>query len=243
VPKSEKDYSKAKQLQRLLLNKNSTILYGIRRATLLNGGWKTPGIDGMVLRSHPERMALYYMLKSIKLSEYEPSPVRRVYIRKSNGKMRPLGIPTIIDRVYQTVVNLALEPRVEVDFEPTSYGFRPIRNADHAIAHIHNYTKRGNRSWVFEGDFKSCFNTLDHDWILKQLGNFPAKKIIDKWLKSGYIHNDMFDLTDMGTPQGGIISPTLVNIALTSLDEALGVTYKKLKPETQLPTKIGQNTL
>lgn len=224
-----KEYSKAKQLQRLLLNKDSTILYGIRRATILNSGRRTPGIDGMVLRSHPERMALYYKLKSMKLKEYEPLPVRRVYIRKSNGKMRPLGIPTIIDRVYQTVVNLALEPRVEVGFEPTSYGFRPMRNAGHAIARIHHFTKRGNRSWVFEGDFKSCFDTLDHDWILKQLGNFPAKNIIGKWLKAGYVHNDMFDLTDMGTPQGGIISPTLANIALTGLDEALGVTYKKVK--------------
>ena len=224
-----KDYNKAKQLQRLLIDKDSAILYGIRRATMINKGWRTPGIDGMIFKTHPERMALYYKLKSQKISEYEPLPVRRVYIKKANGKKRPLGIPTMIDRVYQTVVNLALEPRVEVGFEPSSYGFRPIRNAGHAIARIHQYTRRGNRPWIFEGDFKSCFDTLDHDWILKQLGNFPNKKLINKWLKAGYLYNGMFDKTYMGTPQGGIISPTLANVALTGLDEALGITYKKEK--------------
>ena len=237
----EENHSKAKQLQRKLLNKDSAILYGIRRATILNRGWRTPGIDGMILKTHPERMALYYRLKSQKLNKYEPLPVRRVYIDKPNGKKRPLGIPTMIDRVYQSMVNLALEPRVEVGFEPTSYGFRPIRNAGQAIAKIHQYTRKGKRPWIFEGDFKSCFDTLNHDWILKQLGNFPAKKIINKWLKAGYLYNNMLDITDEGTPQGGIISPLLANVALTGMDEALGIEYKKMKDKNTFtyrnPTK------
>ena len=221
------DYRKARNLQRILLSKDSTLLYSIRRVTMLNRGYKTPGIDGMILKSHPERMALFYNLKSHGINQYEPLPVRRVYIDKTNGKKRPLGIPTITDRVYQMVVSLALEPRVEVGFEPCSYGFRPMRSAGNALAKIHRYTRRGNRPWIFEGDFKSCFDTLNHDWILKQLGNFPAKKLIQKWLKAGYLYNNMLNLTDEGTPQGGIVSPILANVALTGLDEALGIEYTK----------------
>ena len=221
------NYRKARNLQRILLNKDSALLYSIRRATLINRGHRTPGVDGMIFKSHPERMALFYNLKSQNISQYKPLPVRRIYIDKANGKKRPLGIPTVIDRVYQMLVSLALEPRVEVGFEPTSYGFRPMRNAGNAIAKIHKYIRAGKRPWIFEGDFKSCFDTLNHDWILKELGNFPAKSIIQKWLKAGYLYNDMFTITEEGTPQGGIISPLLANIALTGIDEALGIEYTK----------------
>ena len=223
------NYRKARNLQRILLSKDSALLYSIKRVTMYNRGYKTPGVDGMIVKSHPERMALFYNLKSKKLSEYKPLPVRRVYIEKSNGKMRPLGIPTLIDRVYQKLISLALEPRVEVGFEPSSYGFRPMRKAGHAIARIHHYTRKGGRPWIFEGDFQSCFDTLNHDWILKQLGNFPAKNTIQDWLKAGCLYNDMLDITDEGTPQGGIISPILANIALTGIDEALGIKYNRYK--------------
>lgn len=225
----DENYRKARNLQRILLSKDSALLYSIKRVTMFNRGYKTPGVDGMIIKSHPERMALFYNLKSKNFREYKPLPSRRVYIDKANGKKRPLGIPTLIDRVYQKVVSLALEPRVEVSFEPSSYGFRPMRNAGHAIARIRHYTRKGGRPWIFEGDFKSCFDTLNHDWILKQLGNFPAKNIVQKWLKAGYLYNDMLDITDEGTPQGGIISPLLANVALTGMEEALGIKYNKYK--------------
>ncbi|WP_323735826.1 group II intron reverse transcriptase/maturase [Methanosphaera sp. ISO3-F5] len=222
-----KEYNKARNLQRILLNKDSTLLYSIRRVTQINGGKRTPGIDGMIILSDAERMALYYKLKERSVFLHKASPVRRVYIDKKNGKKRPLGIPTIIDRIYQMVVKLALEPRVEAWFEPCSYGFRPLRGVEHAIAKIHTSTKGHIRKWIFEGDFKSCFDTLNHDFIIKQLGNFPAKEVIKSWLEAGYLYNGCINITSTGTPQGGIISPVLANVALHGMEDALNIEYKQ----------------
>ena len=177
------NYRKARNLQRILLSKDSALLYSIKRVTLVNRGYRTPGVDGMIIKSHPERMALFYNLKSQNINQYKPLPLRRDYTDKVNSKKSPQGIPTITDRVYQMFVSLALEPRVEVGFEPTSYGFRPMRSAGNALAKIHKYTRGRKRPWIFKGDFKSCFDTLSHDWIIKQLGNFPAKNLIQQWLK------------------------------------------------------------
>lgn len=222
-----KEYKKARNLQRVLLCKNSALLLSIKRVTQINSGRNTPGVDGMVISSDAERMALYYKLKNRSVFLHKASPVRRVYIDKKNGKKRPLGIPTIIDRIYQMVVKLALEPRVEAWFEPCSYGFRPMRNAGNAIARIHTVTHSHKRQWIFEGDFKSCFDTLNHDFILEQLGNFPAKKVIRSWLEAGYLYNGCLRFTNEGTPQGGIISPVLANVALHGMEEALGIKYKR----------------
>ena len=222
-----KEYKKARNLQRILLNKDSALLYSIRRVTQINGGRNTPGVDGMIIRSDAECMALYYKLKERSVFLHKASPVRRVYIDKKNGKKRPLGIPTIIDRIYQMVVKLALEPRVEAWFEPCSYGFRPLRGVEHAIARIHASVRSHSRQWIFEGDFKSCFDTLNHDFILQQLGNFPAKEVIKSWLEAGYLYNGCINLTSEGTPQGGIISPVLANIALHGMEDALGIEYKR----------------
>ena len=171
-------------------------------------------------------MTLFYKLSDYKISLHNPKPVRRIYIPKKNNKTRPLGIPSIIDRIYQEICKLALEPMWEAKFGANSFGFRPLRGTGDAIAKIHAHTRGLKRLYVFEGDFKSCFDTLSHQHILDKLGNFPLKKVIKKWLEAGYLENDVFYRTRTGTPQGGLLSPLLANIALHGMEKALGITYR-----------------
>ena len=223
------NYRKASSLCRLLVNDKRSLLYSIKVVTKENKGRNTAGIDGMVIKRDCDRMALFYKLSEYKISLHNPKPVRRLYVLKKNGKTRPLGIPTITDRIYQEVCKLALEPMVEAKLESTSYGFRPCRGVSDAIAKIHAYTRGLKRPYIFEGDFKSCFDTLDHQHILDELGNFPLKGLIKKWLEAGYLENNVFHETGRGTPQGGIISPILANLALNGMEKALGIEYKRRK--------------
>lgn len=217
---------KTRGLQRLLIRGEASLLLSIRTVTQINKGKRSAGIDGYKALTPDERMDLFLQMKSYSIASHHPKPVKRLYIPKKNKKLRPLCIPTIRDRVYQNVVKLALEPEWEAKFEPISYGFRPKRSAHDAMEAIYNKLAPGKKQWIFEGDFKGCFDNLNHEYILKQLAGFPGKDIIGKWLRAGYLENGTFHATPEGTPQGGIISPLLANIALHGMEEAIGVKYK-----------------
>ena len=219
---------KVRDLQRMLLNSKANLLISIRRVTQVNAGRRIAGVDGYLSLTPEKRIKLYYEMKKEKIKLHNPKPAYRTYITKKNGKLRPLEILTIKDRIYQSIVKNALEPQWEARFEPTSYGFRPKRNEHDAIERIYTSLAPGKKQWIFEGTFKGCFDRLSHDYILEQLGNFPAKELIAKWLKAGFIDNNVFNVTMEGIPQGGIISPLLVNIALHGMEEALGIKYYKI---------------
>lgn len=215
---------KVRGLQRLLMRCYSNILVSVRRVTQTNKGKNTPGVDKLVVKTPRARGLLAdYLTKFI---PWKPYPTLRTYIPKSNGSKRPLGIPSIIDRCLQAIVKNALEPAWEAKFEGSSYGFRPGRSPHDAMAKIFiTASPHRKKKWVVDADITGCFDNIAHYPLLKAIGNFPARKLIELWLKAGYMDNGAFHDTDMGTPQGGVISPLLANIALHGMEDALGLKY------------------
>jgi RNA-directed DNA polymerase len=213
---------KAKHLARLLQNSTSNIVLAVRRVTTDNTGKRTGGIDKRKCVTPKQKMALVEeVMKTVRneWDKYKPLPARRVLIPKKNGKMRPLGIPTIKDRAMQAATKQALEPYYEAKFEPNSYGFRPAMGCHDAIDKIaSNLLKK--QKWIMDADITGCFDNIDHDYLAKQVDKH-WRPIIRQWLKAGYIFNNEFNATKMGTPQGGTISPLLANIALDQMETDL----------------------
>lgn len=224
IVKAEKEgrHNKVKALQRLLTRSWSGKAIAVRRVTE-NDGKKTCGVDSQLWDTPEKKMQGVHGLKQ---HGYQPRPLRRVNIPKSNGKTRPLGIPTMKDRAMQALYLLALDPIEECRADGHSFGFRKERCCADAMRYIHSTLNIPSAAeWILEGDIKGCFDNISHEWLL---ANVPTERaILRKWLKAGYIEKNAFFDTQSGTPQGGIISPVLANFALDGLEGILRKKYPK----------------
>jgi len=225
----EGDLKRVRNLQKLMLRSRANTLMSVRRVTEINAGRKTAGVDGRTALL-PQSKTNLVDWAQYRSKTWIPLPVKRVHIPKAGGKKRPLGIPVIADRVLQARVVNALEPEWEARFEPKSYGFRPGRGCHDAISAIYLTLKGKNpqRMWVLDADLKAAFDRIDHEHLLAQLGTFPARELVRYWLKAGVVDGGRFAPTEEGTPQGGVVSPLLLNVALHGMEQAAGVRYRKL---------------
>lgn len=229
----ERKYGKVKALQWVLTHSISGRAIAVKRVTE-NQGKKTPGVDKVVWDT-PELKAEAVM--SLKRRGYQPQPLRRVFIPKANGKLRPLGIPTMKDRAMQALHLLALEPLAETKADSNSYGFRPMRaSRDAAEQCFVALSRKHSSQWVLEADIAGCFDNINHDWLVNNV--CMDKGILRKWLKAGYKWNGKLFSTDAGTPQGGIISPTLANLTLDGMEQMLLERFGVKSSPTSNKTKV-----
>ncbi len=214
-----REWKKVRSLQKLRARAMSNKLLAIRRVTQDNQGKHTPGVAGRVYDTPEARLALSQ--ERFTLKDYHPKPVRRVFIPKGDGRQRPLGIPTVKDRVRQAIVKAALEPEWEARFEPNSYGFRPGRSCQDAIEQIHTTLNQERSSaWILDADISGCFDHIAHEPLLARIPVFDVT--IRRWLKAGVVELGHYTETVEGTPQGGVISPLLANIALDGMERLFG---------------------
>ena len=213
---------KVRSLQRLLVRATSSKSLAVRRVTE-NQGKRTAGVDRETWNK-PEKKE--EGIKTLGMKSYKAKPLRRVYIPKKNGKKRPLGIPTMLDRAEQALHALALEPIAETTGDSHSYGFRKGRSIHDAIAQCFNVlSRRTSPQWILEADIKACFDNIDHQWLLTHI---PIdQRRLREWLKAGFIEKDTLFPTEEGTPQGGIISPILANMTLDGLQTLIAQVHPK----------------
>ncbi|EAA0499516.1 group II intron reverse transcriptase/maturase [Salmonella enterica subsp. enterica serovar Orion] len=227
------EWRRVKALQRMLTRSLAAKALAVRRVTE-NRGKDTPGVDGKLWSTPKTKWEAIFDMKR---TGYHPKPLRRVYIPKSNGKLRPLGIPTMRDRAMQALYLLALEPVSETTADRNSYGFRPMRSTADAIEQCFVALSRGNSAqWVLEGDIKGCFDNISHDWLLSHIP--MDKQVLGKWLKAGYMESGHYHATGAGTPQGGIISPVLANMALDGLEAVLESRFGVKNTKASYKTKV-----
>jgi RNA-directed DNA polymerase len=209
-------------LQWLLTHSFSGRALAVKRVTE-NQGKNTSGVDRVTWRTPAAKLKA---IGSLQRRGYRPQPLRRAYIPKANGKQRPLGIPTMKDRAMQALYLLALEPVAEMTGDPNSYGFRPERSTADAVKQGFNALSRAcSAQWILEGDIEGCFDHISHNWMIRHIAT--DKAVLQKWLKAGYIENRILFPTEAGTPQGGIISPTLANMTLDGLEPLLTQHFPK----------------
>jgi RNA-directed DNA polymerase len=217
------DLARVRNLQKLMLRSRSNALLAVRRVTELNAGRETAGIDGRTVLLPPSKAELADWVQR-RAEPWKPKPVKRVFIPKANGRQRPLGIPVIADRALQALAINALEPEWEARFEPRSYGFRPGRGCHDAIESIFTTVAGRNphRRWILDADLAAAFDKIDHNHLMSALGTFPARGRVRQWLKAGVLDRGRFTPTEEGTPQGGVASPLMMNVALHGLETAAG---------------------
>jgi len=218
-------------LQRLLTHSLSGKALAVKRVTE-NQGKRTPGVDGKTWNTPQEKAMAIQMLRQ---RGYHPQPLRRIYIPKSNGGRRPLSIPCMLCRAMQALYLLALDPMAETTADPNSYGFRKERSPADAIEQCFiALGKTRSPQWILEGDIKACFDRISHEWLLAHIP--MDKSILRKWLKAGFIEKHVLHPTEEGTPQGGICSPVIANLALDGLERKLLERYPK--PKTGYNAKV-----
>lgn len=213
---SNGEIDKALSLQHKLIHSIYAKILAVKCVTS-NRGRHTPGIDNVIWETSEEKMEAVY---SLRRRGYKPKPLRRVYLPKSDGRWRPLSIPTFKDRAMQTLYKFVLEPIAEVTADKGSYGFRVKRSARDAIAEcVKILSKPPNPEWILKADIKSCFDNISHEWILEHI---PMDKVIlRKFLKCGYVEHDMFYPTERGIPQGGSLSSVICNMTLDGMEDLL----------------------
>jgi len=230
---------KTRRVNRLLrLISHPQWLRHAAEVTLSSKGAKTPGVDGITKIHLQVNLSTYLenISNDLLMGNYKPMPARRIYIPKTNGKQRPLGIPTLKDRIVQRAMLMAMEPIWENDFHSLSYGFRPERSVHHAIRTVKlqmtdNNEQRGR--WVIEGDLSSYFDTVHHRLLMKcvrkRISCQRFNDLLWQFLKAGHIDRNLFCATSEGVPQGGVISPLLSNIMLNEFDQYLDKCYLSKK--------------
>jgi RNA-directed DNA polymerase len=217
----EGKWGKVKALQHMLTHSFSAKTLAVKRVTE-NQGNKTPGVDKIVWDT-PQKKA--DAVTALRQRGYHPQPLKRVYIPKSSGKMRPLGIPCMSCRAMQALYLLALDPVAETLADQHSYGFRTNRSCADAMAKCFTLLSRKCApQWVLEGDIKGCFDAISHEWLITHIP--MDKTMLKKWLKAGFMEKHVLHPTEEGTPQGGLISPVLANLTLDGLERLLEEKYR-----------------